>query len=91
MNIKNLHSSWKSTAEQILAEDIKDLSQAEKDILLPSFLSGAQTFMNQSIAVIEDLHQKAIGYNKGHPPNTLDAAFRMIKQQIENCEIHLKK
>lgn len=88
MEIKQLHQSWAKTAEQILENDIKDLSVAEKEVLLRSFLSGAQTFMNMALQQIDELKTIALEYTTD---SLALGTLNLAKQRIENCEIHLKK
>lgn len=92
MKIKPLNSSWKTTAQEILSNDIKDLSETEKEILLQSFLSGAQTFMNQILVELDfledEINQKITDANYNIVARS---AVEWAKKKIENCEIHLKK
>lgn len=93
MEPKTLHSSWKETAEQILANDIKDVSYGEKEVILQSFLSGAQTFMNMALSCIETIKEDIIESDLLSDANkaTTLGAFSLFKNKIKNCEIHLNK
>lgn len=92
MEIKQLHQSWAKTAEQILENDIKDLSVAEKEVLLRSFLSGAQTFMNCVRVELDSLKGEINKKLTDSNHNIIAiSAVDWAKQRIENCEIHLNK